>query len=483
AKAAAATGSVQDEALRLLDRLGLNAAHAHKPALALSVGQHQRVAAARALIGGPGLVIADEPTSALDAHARDAFLALLTDECARSGAALLFVSHDLSLASRFARSMDLPALNRCGNSVTLRTIDSTELIVGARGGAINLLLYSVFRLGDPTANISWESYELISTAPSVEWTVPISLGDSHRGYRVVGTLPAYFEHYGYGRDQRLVFAEGRAFEDLYEVVLGAEVATRLDYALGSELVLSHGIGDVSFAEHSGHDFHVVGILAPTGTPVDRSVHVSLASIELIHEGWQAGIAPGAATAASATTGDLTPESVTAVFVGVSSPIQILGLQRQINTYRGEALTAIMPGVALGQLWQVIGTAERAFAAISLLVILVGLTGILTALSSSINERRREMAVLRAAGARPHDIFFLLVTEAAVVAFGAAIIGIQLANIAFAALGAMISSRYGISLPAGLGMEEIWVLVLMPLAGAAMGVWPAIRALRNALSDG
>ncbi|WP_421785457.1 ABC transporter permease [Hyphobacterium sp.] len=363
------------------------------------------------------------------------------------------------------------------------TVSGTELIVGARGGAINLLLYSVFRLGDPTANISWQSYELISTAPNVDWAVPISLGDSHRGYRVVGTTPAYFEHYGYGRDQRLEFSAGNPFAGIYEVVLGADVASRLDYTIGSELVLSHGIGDVSFSEHTGHDFRVVGILAPTGTPVDRSVHVSLESIEAIHEGWQAGIAPGAVAALPTTGEDLTPESVTAIFVGVSSPIQILNLQRQINTYRGEALTAIMPGVALGQLWQVIGTAERAFAAISLLVVLVGLTGILTALSSSIHERRREMAVLRAAGARPRDIFLLLVLEAAVVALVAAVIGIAVANAAFAVIGGMITQRYGISLPAGIGVEEVWVLVLMPLAGAAMGVWPAVRALRNALSDG
>ncbi|WP_421791025.1 ABC transporter permease [Hyphobacterium sp.] len=363
------------------------------------------------------------------------------------------------------------------------TISGTDLIVGARGGSVNLLLYSVFRLGDPTANISWDSYELISTAPNVDWAVPISLGDSHRGYRVVGTTAAYFDHYGYGRNQSLSFAEGQRLDGIYDVVIGAEIARQLDYALGSELTLSHGIGEVSFAEHTGHNFRVVGILAPTGTPVDRSLHVSLEAIELIHVGWQSGMAPSAEALAANPPDNLTPESVTAVFVGVSSPIQILTLQRQINTYRGEALTAIMPGVALSQLWEVISVAERAFAAISILVILVGLTGILTALSSSINERRREMAVLRAAGARPSDIFGLLLLEAAVVALVAAAIGIVIANLAFAAIGAMISQRYGISLPPGFGPEEAYILVLMPLAGALMGVWPAIRALRNALSDG
>ncbi|WP_394692312.1 ABC transporter permease [Hyphobacterium sp.] len=363
------------------------------------------------------------------------------------------------------------------------TISGTDLIVGARGGSVNLLLYSVFRLGDPTANVSWETYELIATAPNVEWAVPISLGDSHRGYRVVGTQPSYFDHYGYGQDQSLSFAQGGPFAGIYEVVLGAEVAAQLDYDLETEITLSHGIGDVSFSEHTGHEFRVVGILAPTGTPVDRSVHVSLGSIEVIHGGWQTGMAPTSAPASVAGDDELTPESVTAIFVGVSSPVQILRLQRDINTYQGEALSAIMPGVALGQLWQVIGVAERAFWAISILVVLVGLTGILTALSASINERRREMAVIRATGARPSDIFLLLIVEAAMVALIGTALGIVIANLAFAGLGVIISQRYGISLPAGLGLLEAWLLVIMPFAGATMGVWPAVRALRNALSDG
>jgi hypothetical protein len=112
------------------------------------------------------------------------------------------------------------------------TISDTDLIVGARGGAINLLLYSVFRLGDPTANIGWDTYQLIASAPDVDWTVPISLGDSHRGYRVVGTTQAYFDHYRYGRRQPLALSDGRIFDTTHEVVLGAEVARQLDYGLG-----------------------------------------------------------------------------------------------------------------------------------------------------------------------------------------------------------------------------------------------------------
>lgn len=362
------------------------------------------------------------------------------------------------------------------------TISDTDLIVGARGGSVNLLLYSVFRLGDPTANISWESYERIATAPGVAWAVPISLGDSHQGYRVVGTTTAYFERYKYGRDLPLTLAAGEAFDDVYEVVLGADVARQLDYEIGDQISLSHGVGAVSFAEHAGHDFVIVGILAATGTPVDRSVHVSLESIEAIHVGWDTGVAP------SQPQDDhdahaLEPESITAALIGVESPIRVLGLQRQINTYSGEALSAIMPGVALTQLWQIIGAGEQAFRAVSILVLVVGLISILTALTSGLNERRREMSVLRATGARPGDIFSLLVLEATSLAAIGAVAGIVITQIAIAAIAVVVRTRYGLDLSGSPGHLEIIIFVAVSVAGALAGALPAWQAQRNALSDG
>ena len=362
------------------------------------------------------------------------------------------------------------------------TISGTDIIVGARGGAINLLLYSVFRLGDPTANISWESYERISSAPGVEWAVPISLGDSHRGYRVVGTSTAYFQHYQYGRGASLSFAEGQPFEGTHQAVLGSEVARRLGYAIGDEILLSHGIGAVSFAEHGGHDFAVTGILAPTGTPVDRSVHVSLESIEAIHVGWETGAAPSGPRDASDENA-LQPESVTAAFIGVTSPIRVLSLQRQINSYPEEALSAVMPGVALTQLWQIIGAGETAFRAVSILVLLVGLISILTALTSGLNERRREMAVLRATGARPMDVFSLLVLEASVLAAIGSLAGIVLTQLAVTLVAAFAQTRFGMDVYGAPGWLDLGTFFAVTLAGAVAGMLPAWQAQRSVLSDG
>ena len=285
------------------------------------------------------------------------------------------------------------------------TISGTDLIVGARSGGVQLLLYSVFRIGNATNNISWKSYLDIAAQPNLAWSIPISLGDSHRGYRVLGTTPAYFTHYQYAKDRGLEFEQGQPFSELYDAVLGAEVAEALGYQLNDAIVIAHGASDVSFARHEDKPFTVVGVLERTGTPVDRTVHVSLEAIEAIHIDWQSGAPiPGLSISAEeARHRDLTPRAITAVLIGLKSKIATFKVQRYINDYAEEPLTAILPGVALSELWGIIGIAENALLIVSGFVVVVGLFGMLTALLTSLNERRREMAILRSVGARPGHI--------------------------------------------------------------------------------
>lgn len=261
------------------------------------------------------------------------------------------------------------------------TLSGTDLIVGARSGPVQLLLYSVFRIGNATNNISWESYQDIKAHPLVKWIVPISLGDSHRGFRVLGTTQAYFDHYRYSRNRELVLEQGKRFDDLYDAVLGAEVAEKLDYKLGDSIILAHGANDVSIARHDDKPFQIVGILARTGTPVDRTVHVSLEAIEAIHVDWRAGVPlPGFSISADrAKSMNLSPQAITAAMVGLKSKIVTFKVQRFINEYPEEPLSAIIPGVALTQLWDLIGLAENALLIVSVFVVVVGLFGMLTAL--------------------------------------------------------------------------------------------------------
>jgi putative ABC transport system permease protein len=367
------------------------------------------------------------------------------------------------------------------------TISGTDLIVGARSGSVNLLLYSVFRIGNATNNIRWDSFETLAKHPQVKWAIPLSLGDSHRGYRVLGTDTGYFEHYRYGRGQPLQLAQGKPFADLFEVVLGAEVAEALNYKLGDQIVLAHGVATVSLTQHDDKPFRVVGILARTGTPVDRTLHISLAGMEALHVDWQNGMpARGNAKVSAEQARDmhLQPKAITAVLLGLKSKVATFAVQRQVNEYRGEPLLAILPGVALQELWSLMGTAEKALFVVSLFVVLTGLIGMLTAILTSLNERRREMAILRSVGARPWHIAGLLVLEALTLALAGAALGLALLYGGIAASQGWVQAQYGLYLPLALPSAYEWSL-LGAILGAAllMGGVPAWRAYRQSLADG
>ena len=500
----------------------------------------------------------------------------------------------LTVASVAMSVMLLVAVDRIRTETKasfVNTISGVDLVVGARGGPLNLLLYAVFRVGDATSNISWESYQLIAAREEVAWSVPLSLGDAHRGYRVLGTTGDYFVHYRYGRDRALVFEVGEPFANAREAVLGAEVAAALDYAVGDRIVVSHGIGEVSFVHHDDAPFTVAGILAYTGTPVDRTVHVSLAGIEAMHaqpgehdhghdehaggeehldhdEDLDGGHADGEhdehdgedhadddhdagehgdhegdehgdhegdehhahagddhdahadehdehdgdghdgddhdAHAADEHDGDHAddhdgdhaehahagdaaephPDAITACLVGLHARPLALRLQRFVNEYDGEPLMAIVPGVTLQQLWDLVGVAETALVSVAVLVVAAGLIGMTTTLLAGLAERRREMAVLRAVGAGRGWVFALLIVESAMLAAAAAIVGAAAAHGAMLAGRAVLEDRFGLALAGGVpGLFDLAVVAGVTLAGVLAAAFPAWRAYRYSLADG
>lgn len=366
------------------------------------------------------------------------------------------------------------------------TISGTDLIVGARAGDVQLLLYSVFRIGNATNNITWESYRDIAARPEVDWIVPISLGDSHRGYRVVGTTAGFFEQYRYRRDRGLDFQAGGAFDDLFDTVVGADVAEALGYGLDDRIIVSHGTGRGTGAEHDDKPFRIAGILAKTGTPVDRAVYVGLEAIEAIHVDWQGGArVEGVSIPAERVRNmDLTPKTVTAALVGLKSRITTFRFQRYVNQYEEEPLTAILPGVALANLWSLVGVAERALSAVSLMVVVTALLGLLTTLLASLEERRREMAILRANGASPRTVMALLTAESSIIALGGALLGLVFLYGLLFALQPLLDSRYGLYLKIDApGWRDGVILGLVVFAGSLAGLIPAWRAYRRSLADG
>lgn len=376
-----------------------------------------------------------------------------------------------------------------------RTLAGTDLIVGARSGPVQLLLYSVFHMGNATNNVSWDSLQRIAALPQVDWLVPISLGDSHRGFRVVGTTAEFFSRYRYGLDRPLVLAAGRPFaaapEGLFEVVIGAEVAARFGYRAGDRVVLSHGSGGgVSFADHADKPFTVVGVLARSGTPVDRSLLVGLEGIEAIHVDWQGGAPiPGLSIAPEHVRKfDLRPKTVTAALVGLKSRVAVFRVQRQINTFATEPLTAILPGATLQELWGLVGIAEQALLAVSALVVVVGLAGLVAVMVASLGERRRELAILRALGAGPRQILALLALESMALALAGIVCGLVLVYGASAALAPWLAAEFGLHLatgwPPGWPSVSEWTLLGAVFAASMLAsLVPGIQAYRYSVADG
>ena len=392
----------------------------------------------------------------------------------------------ISIALSVALLLGVERLRTESRASFANTISGTDLIVGARSGSIQLLLYSVFRIGNATNNISWQSYQDLRQHPNVAWSIPIALGDSHQGFRVMGTTPDYFSHYRYARTRQLQFAAGTPFAGIYEAVLGAEVAEQLGYKLGQQIVIAHGAGRVSLFKHDNKPFTVTGILHKTGTPVDRTVHIGLAGIEAVHIDWQGGSPmPGMRiTAKKAAQLDLTPKSITAALFGLNSRISTFKVQHYINNYRQEPLLAILPGVALQELWDMMGIAEKALLAISIFVVLVGLTGMVTVILTSLNERRREMAILRSVGARPGHILALIMGEAVSLILLGTVLGVMLLYALLITTQPLIESRFGLFI----GIDwpssyEFTLLGLLLAAGTLVSLIPGIRAYRYSLADG
>lgn len=367
-----------------------------------------------------------------------------------------------------------------------QSVSGTDLVIGARTSPVQLMLYSVFRIGEATNNIRWRSFQDIASHPAVAWAVPLSLGDSHHGFPVLGTTSAYFEHFRYGASQPLLFAGGKRFEGIFDVVLGAEVAQRLGYRLGDKITLSHGTGDTGLAEHADKPFTVVGILERTGTPVDRTAHISLEAMEAIHLDWQGGAQlPGFSVPAEYVRKfDLTPKQITAALVGLKSRAGVFKMQRFVNEYPEEPLLAVLPGVALDQLWQVVGIVEQTLLAVSAMVVLVGLSGLVAVILAGLNERRRELAILRSVGAQPREVFLMLMLEGLTMTVLGTSLGIVLLDLMTVLCAPLIQEHYGLAIDATLlAADEL------PLLGAVIGIGlivslvPGYRAYRMSLVDG
>ena len=384
------------------------------------------------------------------------------------------------------------------------TLSGTDLIVGARTGSLPLMLYSVFHVGEASNNVSWQSYQRYANAEQVAWSIPISLGDSYQGYRVVGTTDAMFSHYRYGSKRALSFSQGQAFDNVKpQAVVGASVALKLGLKLGQGLVIAHGIGRTGFLKHEHAAQTLVGILAPTGTPVDQSVFVNLRAIDSMHERFP-GMAPAVKPApdvhedhddhdhdesdhhdeAHEDDHAHEPKAITAFFIGLKNRRTTFGFQQRINQDPNEPLLAILPGVTLQQLWQLVGVAESALSAVAIAVVITGLLGMMMALWSTLEQRRREMAILRSVGAKTWQIVALLLLESTVLCAIGLAVGAAILTGGLVLAAPWLAAEYGLFLELNwLGKPTLILLASIFVASFILALIPALGAYRRALADG
>jgi putative ABC transport system permease protein len=375
-----------------------------------------------------------------------------------------------------------------------QALSGVDLIVGPRGSASELMLYSVFQVGRPSRNMAHEAYVALRALPQVRWAVPVQLGDTYRGFPVLGTTPELFEVFQ-TQGARLQWAQGRPFADpqadagaVVEAVLGAQVAARHGLSVGDRLVLTHGRSDGLAPDHADQPFTVVGVLQATGAPIDRNVIISLQGFEALHQGmgapglpWLGGVGAVPTVAERAA---LVPRELTAVWVGLHARTEVFSARRGIERLPQDSLMAVLPGVALDELWQVVKLAENALLAIGVLVAVSGMLSVAAVLMVGLSARRKELAVLRALGATPLALLGLVWLEALGVCLLGMLGGLLLHGLGLWALQDLLRTELGIAVQWGWPTAEVaWSLAGLVLAAWLAASVPALRAYRLSLVDG
>lgn len=411
-------------------------------------------------------------------------LALKSLKNRRTSTVLTVLSISLSVTLLLA----VERTKRAAEEGFTQSVSQVDLLVGGRTGPLNLILYTVFNMGSATNNISWESYQQIKSFPEVQWTIPYSLGDGHKGFRVVATDENFYQYYHYRGDGKVEFQEGGPALDVWDVVLGSEVYQKLKYKLGDRVVIAHGVTRSEGVQlHDDKPFRVVGIMKPTGTALDQSLYISLYGMEAIHIDWQNGAAPTAANAVPQN--QLNKENIkigpiTSFFLRTKSRIETLRLQRTINTFEEEPLLAIIPGATLSDLWRSLSQIDTVLKIISMMVLFVGLAAMISTILAGLNERRREMAILRSLGAGPLRLTGLLVFESFLLTGLAIFVGVILNVVSFSLLSGWLESQFGFYIVGAIFSSTDYIyLSLIWIAGTLVGFIPAIKASRLALKDG
>lgn len=411
----------------------------------------------------------------------------------------------LSVALGVALYTSVGALRDAGERGFLRAAAISDQVVGAKGSPLQLVLNAVYHLGMSPGNVPYELWEELREKPGVAWAVPVAVGDSFRGARVVGVTDDFFAKVrlsGAGEEgEPLRFAAGAAFEhsadefarlrahlleaheheeqgghdehaahpELRKAVVGAEAARSCGLRVGARFRPAHDVSGVAGApEHEEAEAEVVGVLAPTGTPIDRAIYVPIALYYAIE-----GHAP---TADTPEGGARDPRGLSAIYLRTRPGMYQIRIWRELND-RHDAQSA-RPADEVRSLFAVVGGIQRLLSAVSTLVLVVALIGVMVALYNTMGARRREFAILRALGARRRALLGLVTAESALIALIGGASGIGLSALAITFGAEMLQARTGVAVAAAPGVADLLLLAVVTAAGALAGLVPAAAAYRT-----
>ena len=440
----------------------------------------------------------------------------------------------LTLAFSISLFFTVSRIQETVKSSFQNTVSGVDSVVAARGGNLQILLNSVFLIGEPSSTIKWDTYKDLTDNNKMKWAVPISLGDSHKGYRVIGTNNDYFKEIKYSSGKSIEFLTGNSFDDVFDVVLGSVVASKLNYDIGSSIIITHGLSDAGEVhtfhsekddnhakhedhddhtdhgdhddhakheehddhakheehdDHAGHDhgdlgFKVTGILKPTGTPIDNAVYISLAGIEAMHTGWIGNQKVVDVSIEQIMERELQPKTISAIFISLKNRTQIFQFQRDVLNYKKEAISSVMPGVTLSRLWMLTGNVDKAFKFITFLIIIIALLGMIAMTIAGLNSRRREMAILRSVGASPNNIVSLLLVESIIISLISCIVGYIIMIIIFTLGKDYLQNNYGIFIDGfSIKSYDLQIIIAIVCAALIATIVPSIQVYRNTLRDG
>ncbi len=345
-----------------------------------------------------------------------------------------------------------------------RDIRGIDMVVGAKGSPLQLILSAVYQIDNPTGNIPLAETARIQKHPLIKYSIPLSYGDSYKGFRIVGTDTMYLNHF------KATFKEGSAWKKSMDVVLGSTVADRLGMKLGSHFHGTHGFEEEGHAHEEVH-YNVVGVLEQTNTVADRLILTSTESVWDIHHH---------ESEHDHAEHEEEPAEITALLVKFKSPMGIMQVPRFIN--EKTSMQAALPAIEINRLYELMGIGFSTLRAIGILIMIIAALSVFISLLNSLKERKHELALMRSLGASPTKLFGLVVQESLLLCFVGYLFGIILGRVAIMMLSSFGEEQFhfGVS-QACISTVEIWLLPFTLAVGLVAAIIPAIRAYRSDIS--